>query len=132
MEDVKLVENFEGVEEVGDEFNGLLFGDGALLADFGLEGTPVAVLVHEVMIILGLDELVEADDLLAGPHLGEHGDFVHEALLGLGVVEDGVVGDDLDGAVAGDGGVRGLEDLAVVALADALLQEIVFDFLAHL
>jgi hypothetical protein len=64
MHDVVLVELLKSLEQLPEDNEGLGFFEHLLLIDQTLKSTAVAVLVHKVEVVGGLQGLDEPDDVL--------------------------------------------------------------------
>ena len=131
MHDVVLVEDLEGVDELLEDEQRLLFGDDAVLAEDALEGAAVAVLVDEVEVVGGLEHVDVLDDVLVLLDVGEDVDLVDGALLQLLVLLEAPHLDHLHRVLLVVVLVYRPEHLPVRPLPDYLVQRVVFDYPHH-
>ena len=82
VHDFAVDKGLEGVEDLGGVLEDQLLGEGALLLDLGQHVASVAVLEHQVVVVGGLLEGQQLDDVGVVAAL-EHLDFVFEQLVEL-------------------------------------------------
>ena len=131
MQDVLCVQGLEGVAQLVEDLDGLLLVEPALGLDVLSQRSTVTELIDEVVVVGGAEHLDELDDVGVAD-LGEDGDLVVGELAELGGVLELLDVHDLDGVDALVLPVLGLVDVAVLALPDLLLQDVVLDYLDHL
>ena len=107
MHDVVLVENLEGLEELPEDHEGLGLLQVVLPLEEVLESAAVAELIDNVVIVLGLDDFVVADDVLGDANGREGLDLVRDIGLQLVVLLEFLNGDHFDCEVARLGLVGG-------------------------
>lgn len=97
-----------------------------------MQRAAFAKLIHKIAIIFCLQQLVEADDVVAGLEHVMYGQLVADVLLDLGVFGEDAIADDLDGVGLRVFEVPRLEDLAVGAAAQQIAQLVFADDSSHL
>lgn len=132
MHDVESIEEFEGLEELSKDAEGLLLWERALLFQSWLEGAPIAVLVHEVIIIAGLEVVLVFDNVLVGTDRWKSFDFIQSALFQLSIFLELLYRDDLDCKLARTTGVDGSIDFCKGALSNFLNEGVVINHFNHL
>ena len=125
------VQYLKALQQIDQISQNLCFINLSPFFDLFLQRVAITVLIDEVMIIFGFEILKKADDVAAGSHLLEDVYFVHHALVNLGVGGDDVDRYDLDGIVGCIEEVVGIVNFAVAAVANAVLEDVVFYFPNH-
>jgi hypothetical protein len=131
MHDVVLGEGLKGLEHVHEVQQCFGLSEMPVVLDEPFQCAPIAVLIDEVVVIDGLEDLHELDDMVVLLDFGEGLDFVDGALLEFGAHLELLDLDDFDGHKLVGAFVGGLVDFTVLALAHDLLQVVVLDLLNH-
>jgi hypothetical protein len=132
MHDVVLIENPEGIDDLGEVDEGCTFGETTLLFEKFLKGTAVAELIDKVEVIDCFEHIEVLDDVLAGFEVCEDVDFVVGTLLKLWILFELLGLNHLDRDLLLVLHVDRLVDCRVHPPPDLHLQRIVFDQLPHL
>lgn len=131
VHDVVLVEDLEGVDELLEDEEGLLFGNDPLLAENALKRASVAVLVDEVEVVGRLEHVDVLDDVLVLLDVRQNVDLVDRALLQLLVLFEPTHLDHLDRVLLVVQLVDSPVHLSVGALPDYLVKGVVLDYPHH-
>lgn len=81
MHDVESVQNFKCLNQLPEDYEGLLLRQLLLLFKFVLQGASVAKLIYKVNVVAGLEVILVFDYIVAQTHGGEDLHFVYDPLL---------------------------------------------------
>jgi hypothetical protein len=76
VQDEVLAEGSHGDDELSEYYQGLPLGQAVALSDEGFESAPLAVLIDEVDVVIGLDHLHELDHVEVGLEQTQRVDLV--------------------------------------------------------
>lgn len=130
VQNVLVVELRKGTLELGEDLEGLSFGQLPLLFDVLGQCPSVAELIDEVVVVGGPEHLDELDDV-GVVDLGKDGDLVVGELAELGSVLELFDVHDLDCVVLFGLPIFGLVDVSVLPLPDFLQKDVVLYDLVH-
>ena len=130
MHDVVLIELFERLQQLPENNEGFLLPEAFLFLEEGLERAAIAVLIHEVEVVGRFEGFDEANDVVVFER-GEDVDLVDGQLFQFGIGLKGALRYHLHRVLQFRLLVQRPKDLAVDALADGLLQQVVLNQLAH-
>lgn len=130
VHDVVLIEFFERLQQLPEDDECFLLPEGFLFLEEGLEGAAIAVLIYEVEVVGCFEGFDEANDVVVFEG-GEDVDLVDGQLFQFGIGLKGALGDHFHRVLQFRLLVERPKDLAVYALADGLLQQVVLNQLAH-
>lgn len=120
MDDAVLFEIEEGLDEVLENFQGVVLGDAVAMRDEKVEVAVAAVLGYEVDVVVGLVYAVKSENGLAADLLQDDY-FVGEELLVDRILFDEAFVDYFDGHIEALRDMRAFVDAAELAFADFLL-----------
>lgn len=130
MHDVILIQALEGIDELLEDEQGLLFGDDSL-PQLALQGASVAILVHEIEVVGSLEHVDVLYDVLVLFDVRQDVDLVDRALLQLLVLFEPSNLDYLHCVLLVVQLVYCSKHLTVCAFSDYLIQSVVLDYSNH-
>lgn len=132
MHDIVFIEHFECLQNLPEESVSLDLGETSFLLNHPVQGTPIAELVDEV-IVVGCLEHIDVGDYVGAfvAYLRQDVDFVDGALLQLGRIFEFLGGDYFYCELLACDDVLGPVDLGECALTHQLHQHVLFDCFAH-
>jgi hypothetical protein len=131
VHDIEAVEDLKGLQQLPEDAQRLLLGEGALPAKRLEESAAIAVLIDEVVVVARLEMILVLDDVFAGADRRESFDLVDGAFLQLIILLKLFDRDYFHGEFSHFLVVYGSVDFAVVALAYLLQKGVVIDHLDH-
>jgi hypothetical protein len=125
-------QHLQSLHQLRKNTDGSSFVERALALYELMERASFAKLIHKIAIIFGLEQFVEADDVVAGLEHVMNGQLIADVLFDLGVFGEDAIADDFDGVGLSVFEVPRLEDLAVSAAAQQIAQLVFADYSSHL
>ena len=99
MHDVVFVEHLECFQQLPKDRERIGFLQFGFLPEEILQGASITELVNDVIVVLGLDDFVVADDVVRDPDGGQRLYLVRDVGLELVVFLEFLNGDDFNGEV---------------------------------
>lgn len=81
MHDVVLVKNLKSFKELLEDKKSFFLFQSSLFSQQSFKGASIAILIHEVEVVLSFEHVVVCNDMFVLLDVGKDVDFMHSAFL---------------------------------------------------